>query len=74
MDLCAAMHADQDQMLKILENYCCACSLTFLKLWLCMYRCRDLPVYHCFFECSGYLIYADTDRRLHHSINKTGFS
>ena len=38
-----------------------------------MYRCRDLPVYHCFFECTGYLIHADTDRRLHHSINKTGF-
>ena len=37
-----------------------------------MYRCRDLPVYHCFFECTGYLIHADTDRRLHHSINKTG--
>ena len=30
-DYCAAMHADQDQMLQIRENYCCACSLIFLR-------------------------------------------
>ena len=31
MDLCVVMRADQDQMLQIRENYCCACSLTFLR-------------------------------------------
>lgn len=31
MDLCVAMHADQDQMLQIRENYCCACSLIIFK-------------------------------------------
>ncbi len=31
MDLCVAMHADQDQMLQIRENYCCACSLYIFK-------------------------------------------
>ena len=73
MDLCVAMHADQDQMLQIWENYCRACFLHFKNYGFCMYRCRFSRLSLFFLECTGQLIHADTDRRLHHSINKTGF-
>ena len=45
----------------IFKNYGFACIVVVICLFITVFS-----------ECTGYLIHADTDRRLHHSINKTG--